>query len=258
MPETRYTGYHAVEETLKRGRVRGILYFCREPETERLRRLVSLARFKGIPVEMVEPHELSDLSGRQDHRGFLLLVQAGGNVQSGSARGKTKGAFAELRQTIDAIPGRTALVLLLDGITDPHNLGAILRSGDQFGADLVILPKRKSVHQTPVVARSSAGAHAHVRVSVVPNLVQAIDHMRKRGFWVYGADVAGDSVAELRLEGRIALVMGSEHTGIRHLVKQHCDSLVRIPACGHVDSFNVSVAAGILMYEVRRQQRFFD
>jgi 23S rRNA (guanosine2251-2'-O)-methyltransferase len=148
------------------------------------------------------------------------------------------------------------LILLLDELNDPHNLGAILRSADQLAVDLVVATLRRSVSETPTVLRASAGASRYVSFLRVTNLVQALETCKRRGYWIYGADMAGEPVATHRFDGPVAVVMGGEHRGLRRLVKGACDFLVRIPTRGRVDSLNVSVAAGILMYEVRRQQGF--
>jgi 23S rRNA (guanosine2251-2'-O)-methyltransferase len=161
-----------------------------------------------------------------------------------------------LREALAAVAGTNPLILLLDELNDPHNLGAILRSADQFSVELVITTIRRSVSESPAVIRTSAGASRHVPLIAVPNLVQAIESCKRHEYWIYGADMNGASVQTQRFEGPVALVMGGEHRGLRRLVREHCDFLVRIPAAGRVDSFNVSVAAGILLYEIRRQQGF--
>jgi 23S rRNA (guanosine2251-2'-O)-methyltransferase len=145
------------------------------------------------------------------------------------------------------------LVVLLDGITDPHNMGAILRSCDQFGVDLVVCPKRNSAAgESAVVHRASSGAASWVPTVEVPNLSAAIMSLQKAGFWVYGADAQGAAASGVSFAPRSALVLGCEGTGMGRLVSKHCDTIVAIPTTGHVDSLNVSVAAGILLYEIRR------
>jgi 23S rRNA (guanosine2251-2'-O)-methyltransferase len=161
-----------------------------------------------------------------------------------------------LRDALHSIQSSSPLILLLDELNDPHNFGAILRSADQLAVDLVVTTLRRSVSETPAVIRASAGASRYVPVIAVANLVQALETCKSGGYWIYGADVEGEILSEQRFEGPVALVMGGEHRGLRRLVREACDFLVRIPAAGRVDSFNVSVAAGILLYEVRRQQEF--
>jgi 23S rRNA (guanosine2251-2'-O)-methyltransferase len=147
-------------------------------------------------------------------------------------------------------------VVILDGITDPHNLGAVLRSADQFGVDLVVLPERRSAHLGDTVSRTSAGADRWVRTAAATNVSRAIAALQERGFWVYGADVEGAPAHTIDLTGNVALVFGREGEGLHRLVRESCDQLLCIPTTGKIDSLNVSVSAGILLYEVRRQAGF--
>jgi 23S rRNA (guanosine2251-2'-O)-methyltransferase len=152
-------------------------------------------------------------------------------------------------------PGASALVLLLDHITDGQNLGAILRSADQFGVDLVVVPAHGAAgSEQGAVLRSSAGAAAWVPLAREANLVAVIGTLQEAGFWVYGGDSTGTPAPETPFAPRAALVLGSEGQGLARLIAKHCDTLVSIPTAGHIDSLNVSVAAGILLYELRRQQ----
>lgn len=237
-------GAHAIEELLRRGQVRGTLLVARR--NERIERLVELARKAGVDVSEVDEQNLAGLVGTTAHRGAVLALARGSRSPKG-----------DLETELDRIGDRgTALVLALDGIMDPQNLGAILRSADLFGADAVVLPSRRSAQETGTVARVSAGASAYVPLVVVPNLPSALAALKDRGFWVYGADSGGTPGHAVDLRGRVALVLGGEGSGMHRLVRERCDALVAIPSAGHVDSFNVSVAAGILLYEVRRQQGF--
>lgn len=149
-------------------------------------------------------------------------------------------------------------VLILDSITDPHNVGAILRSCDQFGVSLVIMPQRRGVSNVDgndIIARTSAGASNWVPVTVVPNLVRAAHQLKAAGFWLYAADAGGETVQRISFAPKSAIIMGSEGSGISRLLKNQCDSVVSIPTCGKIDSLNVSVAAGVLLYEVYRQSQ---
>jgi len=207
-----------------------------------------------VPVRRVPRAELDALAGGQEHRGAGLLPEESRKGPDGRQPGR-EGA-AGLRESLARISSPTALILLLDEISDPHNLGAILRSADQFGAELVVLPTRRAARETQTVARTSAGASLYVPVASLPNLAAGLELVKEADFWVYGADLEGQRVDEVSFEGRVALVLGSEGGGLRRLVAERCDARVRIPGGGHVDSLNVSVAAGILMYEIRRQQHF--
>jgi 23S rRNA (guanosine2251-2'-O)-methyltransferase len=148
------------------------------------------------------------------------------------------------------------LVLILDGITDPHNLGAILRSANLFEVDAVVLPKKRSAQINDTVRRVSAGASHHTPVFYVTNLVRIIEELKTRGFWIYCADLGGERPDTQDLSGKTALVLGSEGSGPGREVARHADAVVSIPTGGEIDSFNVSVAAGILLYEIRRQGAF--
>lgn len=261
------TGFHAIEESLRR-ETQGELLVCRA--SPRIAELEEAARRAGVPVRRVDRRELDRLAGGAEHRGVGLWLArtpadpAGSSPEpaprpadrsAGTTAGEPKPAGA-LKERLGAITGSTALVLLLDQINDPHNLGAILRSADQFGAELAVIPSRRAAHETQTVLKTSSGASLYVPVLSVPNLTVGLELAKEAGFWVYGADLQGRRADEVRFEGRVALVLGSEGSGLRRLVRERCDRLVRIPTRGHVDSLNVSVAAGILMHEIRRQQGF--
>jgi len=240
------TGYHAIEESLRAGG-EGVLLVCRG--NRRIQALIEQARRCGVSVRSVSAAELEQLGGPA-HQGAVL------DRPRDAERPAAGRVHNPLREALGALSGSNHLILFLDELQDPHNLGAVLRSADQLGVDLVVTTSRRSVSETQAVLRSSAGASAYTALLPVANLAQAIGLCKQAGFWIYGADIRGRRLEQLRFEGRVGLVMGSEGSGLRRLVKESCDELVRIPARGHVDSFNVSVAAGIMMYEVRRQQGF--
>lgn len=249
------TGYHAIEESLRQGGGQTLLV-CRA--NRRIQLLLTRAREAGVPVRRVEAEELDQLCGAKHQGAALQLREPAGAAGQGGASGpqKSTGGLARLREALAGLSGPDLLVLFLDQLQDPQNLGAVLRSADQLCVQLVVTTVRRSASETQAVLRSSAGASAYASVLPVGNLVQAIGLCQQAGFWIYGADIGGQRLDQLRFQGRIGLVMGSEGTGLRRLVRERCDELVRIPAGGHVDSFNVSAAASILMYEVRRQQGF--
>jgi 23S rRNA (guanosine2251-2'-O)-methyltransferase len=233
------TGYHAAHEHLAGGKAEGVLYVS--AATGRPGQLVKLARAAGLRVETVSHPELLRMAPHS--RGFVLQL-------TDAPASKTRDLRASLGEMQDA----TALVLLLDGVTDPHNFGAVLRSADQFAVDLVVTPQRRSARLSDTVARTSAGADRHVTVVTVANLVRAVQLLQEREFWVYAADMDGDRIDSVDLRGRVGLVLGAEGSGVSRLVRGRCDGAVAVPLRGHVDSLNVSVAAGICMYEIRRQQ----
>lgn len=177
------------------------------------------------------------------------------------ARGVHNGVVAEVSETKYAdfhdviADAKTGFVLILDGVTDPQNFGAILRVCDGFGVDLVVIPEHESAGLTPSAVKASAGASEWVAVAQVTNLARAIEALKEKSFWVYAAAAKGDHPQEIDFSGKVVLVLGSEGKGIRRNVLEHCDRAVTIPMAGHVDSFNVATAAAVLCYEVARQRR---
>ncbi len=236
-------GFHAIEETLLKGKTGLKLYYCKK--NSRINELTSLARRKQCPAEFLRREELERMSGLSDHRGVILF--------SDEAAGETDDDLAGYLDKAEGL----SLILVLDGITDPHNLGAILRSADLFAVDRIVVPKRRSAKETEAVKRSSAGASNYTTVSTEVNLNRVLDACKRKRFWVYGADIEGKPLREVDFAECSVLVLGGEGKGLSRLTKEKCDELVRIPSAGHVDSFNVSVAAGILLYEIRRKQKFF-
>jgi 23S rRNA (guanosine2251-2'-O)-methyltransferase len=240
------TGFHAIEERLKSARDRGqdcgpLLVAKAGP---RARELVNLAISIKIPINRVGAYELARLA--PDNRGIALQVEEIGRDNPNIS---LEDFLAELGEDENS----PSLVLLLDDITDPHNYGAILRSCDQFGVDLVISRNRRNAKHADIISKTSAGTVAWVPQAETPNLARAAEQLKDAGFWVYGADMGGEPVYTKDLRGKIALILGSEGTGISRLLRDCCDGMVSIPSIGKIDSLNVSVAAGVLLYEVRRQ-----
>ena len=239
-------GHHAIEEALKKAGM-GSTLFVERSRSEKLDALIREARLTGkVAVKKVSREELTRMLPGADLRGALLDM---GGPRRGASRLQEVGV-EEFCASLSDDDG--ALVLILDGITDPHNLGAILRSADQFGVSLVVIPERRSVQANETVVKVSSGAAQYVPLSVVTNLSRAIAALKDNGFWIYGADMAGESSYSIEFARRTAIVMGSEGDGISQLVRKNCDHIVSIPMRGHIDSLNVSVAAGILLYEFRR------
>lgn len=237
-------GFHAIEETLKSGGIDGILYVS--GKGNRHEKITALAKSKNIRISKISDEALQSKYPDADVRGIVLEVTA----KKEAGKETTLKSFLEKS---DAAEDGISLIMILDSITDPHNLGAILRSADQFGVDLVILPSRRSAGDNATVRKISSGASEYVPIAV-ENLSRAVDLLKKNGYWVYAADMGGDDCWKLNLKGKTALILGSEGEGVSRILSEKCDSIIKIPASGHVDSFNVSVAAGILMYEAVRQQ----
>jgi 23S rRNA (guanosine2251-2'-O)-methyltransferase len=203
----------------------------------KLQKALNEARRNGIHVRQFSPADLDRLTDGGVHNGVIADVSASG--------------YADFDDVLAA--EGTTFVLILDGITDPQNMGAILRVADGFGVHLVVIPEHESVGLTPAAIKASAGASQWIPVAKVTNLARTIETLKKGGYWIYAAGADGDRPDEIDFSGKVALVMGNEGKGIRRNVLEHCDRVVTIPMQGHVDSFNVATAAAILCYEVQRQ-----
>lgn len=199
-------------------------------------RVISEAKLADVPLRMLPTDAINRLAGRGVHNGVVADV--------------AEAAYVDFDEVLAL--ETTSFVLILDGITDPQNLGAILRVADGFSVDLVVLPEHESVGLSPAAVKTSAGASEWVAVAQVVNLARTIEALQKAGYWVYAAAEGGDAPAEIDFSGKVALVLGNEGTGIRRNVLEHCDRVVTIPMSGHVSSFNVATAAAVLCYEVRR------
>ena len=203
---------------------------------------VAYAKEKGIPVKVVTESKLSQLTG--------------GAVHQGVAAEGACGTYVSLEELLEraAEKGEPPLLVLCDGIQDPHNLGAIIRTAEAAGAHGVVIPKRRSASLTLTVGKTSAGAASWLPVARVPNLASAMETLKKNGVWIYGTDAAGTSYTDADFTGGTAFVIGSEGFGMSRLVSEKCDAMLSLPMRGKVNSLNASGAAGIFMYEAVRQR----
>lgn len=235
-------GRNAVVELLKGSREVECVYICDDTPAkgQPISRIVAMAKAADIPVKKVDERKLDGLSGGLSHQGVVALAAA-------FSYSSLEDIFAK---AADAPP----FIVIADGIEDPHNLGAIIRTAEAAGAHGIIIPKRGGVGLTPIVGRTSAGAVEHLPVVRVTNLVATIKELKARGVWVYGADMNGERWEKVDLKGSIALVIGSEGFGISRLVRENCDVILSLPMCGQINSLNASVAAGVLLYEAVRQR----
>jgi len=231
-------GFHAVTARLRR-RATGVeaLYVDASRHDPRMRELVSRAAGAGVPVQRVDAVRIDALAGGVAHQGVVALIGAGEEP-------------ATLDEVLAAL-AEPALLLVLDGVTDPHNLGACLRSADAFGAHAVIVPKDRAAGITATVAKAASGAAETVPLVAVTNLARALRELKERGVWVLGADQGGETLVDADLGGPIAWVFGAEGAGLRRLTRDVCDRLVGIPMQGAVESLNVSVAVGVCLYATR-------
>ncbi|WP_462319943.1 23S rRNA (guanosine(2251)-2'-O)-methyltransferase RlmB [Halochromatium sp.] len=240
-------GINSVRSALKFG-AEGVaeLWLDRGRRDRRLAELATLARESGIGVRQVARDELDRAALGGNHQGALAWVRMPAALTE-----------QDLDRLLDASEAseQPPLLLVLDGVTDPHNLGACLRTADGAGATAVIAPKDKAVGLTPIVLKVASGAAESVPFIQVTNLARALDLLKARGVWLVGlADAAPATLFETDLSGPTALVLGSEGRGLRRLTQERCDLLASLPMCGRVESLNVSVAAGICLYEVVRRR----
>jgi len=239
------TGFHSIEERIKASKNTGLACgpLLVAKAGPRARELVTLAVDSKVRVNRVGVFELDRLA--PDNRGIALQVE---DLFQNDAN-------LSLDEFLNGLGDRAdSLALILDEITDPHNYGAILRSCDQFGVDIVISRNRRNAKHADVISKTSAGTVSWVPQADVPNLVRAVGQLKDSGFWVYGADMQGEPVYAKDLRGRVAFVLGGEGSGVSRLLRESCDGFVGIPSIGKIDSLNVSVAAGVLLYEARRQR----
>lgn len=242
-------GIHAVEEALAASRPLDRILIARGQHGGRIQKIIELAKAKGIPVRFEDRVQLDRAAGGERHQGVVGIAASRTTVDIEdllSVDGKTGEQAASPEQ----------LLVLLDGIEDPHNLGAIARTALAAGADGVVIPERRAAGLTETVERVSAGALAHLPVVRVKNLARAMEQLKEAGFWLVGLDEHAPKLySDIDYKGRVAIVMGSEGTGLHELIRKNCDFLVSIPTTGPVRSLNVSVAAGVVLFEAVRQRK---
>ena len=254
------TGFHSIEEKIRsllktKGDPAAYKLYYSKPGP-RIKKILEAAKQAGVTEEQTDDKKLDELvkdldSVLQDHRGIVMSIAG----QKKPAENLVDFDAWIKNQLADSENQERQTVIILDKITDPHNVGAIIRSCDQFGASLVIIPEHNSasnIASNEIIGRSSAGASAWVPVAIVKNLVRAAEQLKQAGFWIYGADAGGQNITSLSFAQKSAIIMGSEGSGIDALLQKNCDTIVSIPTCGKIDSLNVSVAAGVLLYEVYR------
>ncbi len=213
------------------------LYLSGARHDARVRDLVAIAEAAGCAAHVADDGRLTQLAGTDRHQGVVAIVDA--------AIPQVK-----LDDLFDALP-EPALLVVLDGVTDPHNLGACLRNADAFGAHAVIVPRDRAVGVNATVAKAASGAADTIPVITVTNLARTLRDLKERGVWILGADAGGENLFDADLAGPIAWVLGAEGSGLRRLTRESCDRIVGIPLSGAVESLNVSVASGICLYASR-------
>ena len=207
-----------------------------------IKKIIAMASDKKIPIHFSDKVTLDRAADGENHQGVVASVSAAPNVEIEDIL-----AYAASR-------GEDPFIIILDGIEDPHNLGAIIRTAECAGAHGVIIPKRRAAGITEVVAKTSAGAVEYMRCARVANIVQTIEKLKSSGIWIAACDMYGDTLYDANLKGAIAIVIGGEGNGIGKLVKEKCDFAISIPMKGRIGSLNASNAAAVVLYEVRRQR----
>ncbi len=239
-PENLLVGRNPIREALRSGRAIDKLLVAKGENSGSMRELLAMARERKIPVQEVDRRRLDELAAA--HQGIAAVTPPF--------------PYATLDDilAVAAEKNEPPFVVLLDSITDPHNLGAILRSCECLGAHGVVIPERRAATLTPAAVKASAGAAEWVKLAKVKNLVRAMEELKEKGLWLYAADMDGTPVERADLKGPLGLVIGAEGEGVSHLVRERCDGAVSIPLKGRISSLNASVAAGILLYEAAKQR----
>ncbi len=235
-------GRNEVIEAFRSGRTIERVYILDGSHDGKLDTIRREAKKAGVRMDFVERRRLDEISASGNHQGVIAKTAAY--------------RYAEVSEILDRAEkkGEEPFIFMLDGIEDPHNLGAMIRTADLCGAHGVIIPKDRAAGLTATVAKASAGALNYVPVAKVTNLARTMEELKAKGLWFAGADMDGELMYECDLKGPIGLVVGAEGSGLSRLVKEKCDYIVRIPTAGHLDSLNASVACGVLAYEIVRQR----
>jgi 23S rRNA (guanosine2251-2'-O)-methyltransferase len=243
----RLTGIHAVREALEAGRAFDRIVIAKGRQDSRVEEIVQAARERNISVRFEDRGQLDRLADSKDHQGVVALVAA-----------RAARTLDEILAAANAGAGRgeKGLIVLLDGVEDPHNLGAVIRTALAAGANGVVIPERRAAGLTDTVARASAGALAHLAVAKVTNLVRTMGELKEAGYWLVGLDERGDkNYTDVDYTSPTGIVLGGEGKGLHELTRKRCDFVVSLPTTGPVKSLNVSVAAGVVLFEALRQRR---
>ena len=240
MEEQYIVGRNPVMEALKSGRKIEKLYIQKGELKGSINKIIPMAKEKNIIIQTVDKNKLDEIS-KGNHQGVAALV--------GTFNYSTIEDILKLAEKAKENP----FIIILDGIEDPHNLGAIIRTGECAGAHGIIIPKRRAASVNQTVYKSSAGAVEHISIAKVNNISNTIEFLKDKGLWVYGADLQGEDYYNVDLKGPVALVIGSEGQGLSRIVREKCDFLLKIPMLGNISSLNASNAASILIYEKIRQ-----
>jgi 23S rRNA (guanosine2251-2'-O)-methyltransferase len=240
----RFTGIHAVREALEAGAAFDRIVIAKGRQDTRVEEIVQLARQRSIPVRFEDRSQLDRLANTRDHQGVVAMAAA-----------RAAATLEDILARANQSKGQIGLVVLLDGVEDPHNLGAVIRTALAAGAHGVVIPERRAAGLTDTVARASAGALAHLPVAKVTNLARSMEELKEAGYWIVGLDEKAEkSYTEVDYTSPTAIVMGGEGNGLHELTRKRCDFVASLPTTGPVKSLNVSVATGIVLFEALRQR----
>src|SRR5271154_1933169 len=241
----RLTGIHAVREALEAGSALDRIVIAKGRQDSRIEEIVQLARGRGVAVRFEDRGQLDRLANTRDHQGVVALAAA-----------RAAATLEDILVRANQSKGQIGLIVLLDGVEDPHNLGAIIRTALAAGAHGVVIPERRAAGLTDTVARASAGAISHLPVAKVTNLARSMEELKEAGYWLIGLDeTAEKSYTEVDYKSPVGIVLGGEGKGLHELTRKRCDFVVSLPTTGPVKSLNVSVAAGVVLFEALRQRR---
>jgi len=239
------TGIHAVKEALEARRPIDRIAIAKGRQDTRVEEIVQLARKQGVPVRFEDRGQLDRLANSRDHQGVVALAAA-----------RAAATLEDILANANGGHGPGGVVVLLDGVEDPHNLGAIVRTTLAAGAHGVVIPERRAAGLTDTVARASAGALAHLPVAKVTNLARTMEELKEAGYWLVGLDEQGEkNYTEVDYTSPVGIVLGSEGQGLHELTRKRCDFVVSLPTTGPVKSLNVSVSAGVVLFEALRQRK---
>jgi 23S rRNA (guanosine2251-2'-O)-methyltransferase len=239
------TGIHAVKEALEAARPIEHVWIAKGRQDTRAEEIVQLARRSGVPLRFEDRAQLDRIAGTRDHQGVVAIAAA-----------RAAGTLEDILAKANSEKGKSGLIVLLDGVEDPHNLGAIIRTALAAGAHGVVIPERRAAGLTDTVARASAGALSHLPVAKVTNLVRSMEELKEAGYWLAGLDERAErSYTEVDYTSPTGIVLGGEGGGLHELTRKRCDFVVSLPTMGPVKSLNVSVAAGVVLFEALRQRK---
>jgi 23S rRNA (guanosine2251-2'-O)-methyltransferase len=241
----RFTGIHAVREALEAGNSFDRIVIAKGRQDSRIEQIVQLARQRSIPIRFEDRGQLDRLANSRDHQGVVAIAAA-----------RAPATLEDILAAANSSRDQRGLIIFLDSVEDPHNLGAIIRTALAAGAHGMVIPERRAAGLTDTVARASAGALAHLPIAKVTNLVRSMEELKEAGYWLVGLDENGPkNYTEVDYTSPTGIVMGGEGKGLHELTRKRCDYVVSLPTTGPVKSLNVSVATGVVLFEALRQRR---